>query len=330
MKVELIMPERFISNPKNEAEWLANRTHDITSTEIGALFGIDSATYIPSLFELWHRKKNKFSVEFEDNERVKWGKRLETSIANGVAEDNGWTIRPMTEYIRLPKERIGASFDFSIDGYGERVNGKIPTTDKKGLLEIKNVDSLQLKQKWIIEDDNIEAPLHIELQVQHQLLVSGRAFAYIAALVGGNRVVLIRREADAKVHEAIKDKAKAFWESVEKNEPPAPDFRRDSDFISHLYSYSQPGKVIESSDTPGLQELVNRYRAVQAIESEAKKDKEALKAEILTIINDAEKVVGDGWSISSGLIGPTWIEAYERKGYRNFKINAKRSHNVAS
>ena len=65
-----------ILHPKDEAHWLALRTKDITSTEVGALFGISSASYIPTLFELWNRKAGKFTVEFQENERSKWGKRL--------------------------------------------------------------------------------------------------------------------------------------------------------------------------------------------------------------------------------------------------------------
>jgi hypothetical protein len=51
--------------------------------------------------------------------------------------------------------------------------------------------------------------------------------------------------------------------------------------------------------------------------------KEAAKAEILTIIRDAEKVKGDNFSISSGLIGPSEY-VVKKDGYRNFKITWKK------
>jgi len=124
--------------PANESEWLALRTKDITSTDVAALFGLSPYC---TLFELWHRKKNLTSVDFEATEWVKWGQRLQDSIAAGVAEDNGWVIRRMSEYVRIPELRIGASFDFSIETEYERPS----ETFEKGLLEIKNVDSLAFR-----------------------------------------------------------------------------------------------------------------------------------------------------------------------------------------
>ncbi|MCK5561232.1 MAG: YqaJ viral recombinase family protein, partial [Thermoplasmata archaeon] len=160
---------RQIINPSNEKEWLELRTQDITSTEIGALFGI--SPYVTE-YELWHRKKNQTIVDFEENERMKWGTLLQDSIAAGIAEEQGWQIRRMDEYIRGSELRLGSSFDFSIEP--DEAN------KDKALLEIKNVDSLIFKQQWLKNEETgkLEAPLHIEIQVQHQLLVSGRQYAY--------------------------------------------------------------------------------------------------------------------------------------------------------
>lgn len=322
-----------IIQPQDEKHWLELRTKDITSTEIGALFGIDSASYIPTEFELWHRKKNNFAVDFDPNERVLWGTRLQDAIADGVAEDNGWHVRKMTEYIRDPELRIGASFDFSIES---PVIADIPELEPgqtamlkpedvgRGLLEIKNVDSLVHRQKWIVnDDDTMEAPLHIELQVQHQLLVSRRAFAYIAALVGGNKVILIKREPDLAVHAAIKEKVKAFWKSIDDDIAPTPDFKRDADFISKLYGYAEVGKVIDASNDTDIEGAVRQYREVSNSIKDLEETKEGIKAQILMMIGDAEKATGNGWSVSAGMIagGPV---SYIRKPYRNFRTNFKK------
>lgn len=317
-----------IINPRDEADWLRLRCFDITSTEVGALFGIDSASYIPTLFELWNRKQGRVVVDFEENERTKWGKRFEDSIANGVANDNNWTVRKMSEYIRDPELRIGASFDYSIEEIKDPISGAV--IQREGCFEIKNVDSMQLKQKWVIDKDEetgeetIEAPLHIELQAQHQMLVSGRQFCYIAAMVGGNRVILIKRVPDLNVHAAIKQKAAEFWKSVEDNVPPAPNFGRDADVIGKLYGYAEVGKVIDASGDPVMDALLRDYREAQQSEKEAKERKEALKAQIIMSIGDAEKVIGQGWSVSAGMIAGAHIE-YDRKPYRGFKPSFKKN-----
>lgn len=301
--------------PKNKQEWLDLRTQDITSTEIAALFGINPWM---TEYELWHRKKDGLIVEIEENQRMKWGTILQDSIAKGVAEEQGWNIRRMEEYGRIPILRLGSSFDFSIEPEHEPIN-----LGELGLLEIKNVDGLQFKKGWIVNGENVEAPPHIELQVQHQLLVSGRAFAYIGALIGGNNLILIKREPSQKIHDAIKEKAAAFWKSIDENTPSAPNFETDSKFIASLYNYSEPGKVISVAEDEEIVKMAEEYKALGSIIKEADGKRDEIKARILTVIGDAEKAAGGAFTISAGMVGPCHVE-YDRAGYRLFKITWKK------
>ncbi len=293
--------------PKDEAHWLSLRKQDVTSTEVAALFGI--SPYITA-YELWHRKHDNLDVEFEVNERMKWGTRLQDSIAEGIAEDYKWAIRKKTEYLRDTDLRAGASFDFECKSHGE-----------EWLLEIKNVDSLAFRDGWIVDGDNVEAPPHIELQVQQQLALSGLKVAFIGALIGGNRVVLIRREPDRVVIQSIQKRIRQFWDSVRDHREPQPDFGRDADFIAKLYSFAEPGKVFNADDR--VSKLAFAYKQAGQEEKQAKEKKDASKAEILTIVGAAEKVVGETFTISAGLIGPCHMD-YDRPGYRNFKVNFKK------
>lgn len=297
-----------IIQPENEAAWLELRKKDITSTEVSSLFGI--SPYATS-FETWHRKHDNLEISFEANERMIWGSRLQDSIAAGIFEDQGWVGHKKTEYMRDSDLRMGASFDFEfmhIDGEGQ-------------LLEVKNVDSLAFKDGWIVDGENVEAPPHIELQVQHQLAITGYKAAYIGALIGGNRVVLIRREPDAVVIQAIKDKIKAFWDSVASHTEPQPNFVKDAEFIARLYSFAEPGKVFNADERVSM--LAAKYKAASAEVKAAEEKKDAAKAEILTIIGDAEKVVGENFSISAGITGPAHVE-YDRAAFRNWRINWKK------
>lgn len=297
-----------------QAEWLELRSKDITSTDAAALFGI--SPYMTE-FELWHRKKDGAVVDFEPSERMKWGTRLQGAIAEGVAEDNNWKVRPMTEYIRLVKLQMGSSFDFEV--MIENITACI--------LEVKNVDAMAFKDGWLLEGDSVEAPPHIELQVQHQLDVSGKKTAYIAALIGGNRVVLIRRERDEAVINALESRIAKFWDSIRRNDPPKPDFVRDAEFISKLYKYAEPGKVIQG--TPKMGEMVNEYQALGRGMKMADDARKGIKAELLTMIGEAEKVQGEGFSISAGMIGPADV-AYTREAYRDFRTYIKKPKGVTA
>ena len=317
--------DRLVIATASKEEWLKLRADDLTSTDMAALFGL--SPYMTP-YELWHRKHNKTIGGFEESERMKWGTRLQDSIAAGIAEDKGWKVKRYEQYIRIKDMRLGSSFDFMCEGMSLLEVKKmvsVMTSDSVDpfILEIKNVDSLAFKQGWVEDEHgNLEAPLHIELQVQHQLLVSGLSKAFIGALVGGNRVVLIERKADPAVHESILAKAKEFWRTIDANEEPKPDFKRDADFIKSLYQSAEPGTVMTATDR--INQLAESYRFARGQEKQAKEEKESFKAEILTIIGDTETVKGEMFTISAGLTGPAHIEAYERAGFRNFKVTFKK------
>ena len=143
-------------------QWLQERAKDVTSTEVSALFGLSP---YKTEFELFHEKRDNAIVAIPENERMKWGNRLESIIAHSAAEDYGWEIAKLNVYMRKPEYRMGSSFDFEI----------LSSSDGPGILEIKNVDGIQYAKNWIDDGQgNIEAPNHIEMQIQHQMEVADR------------------------------------------------------------------------------------------------------------------------------------------------------------
>jgi putative phage-type endonuclease len=297
-----------IINPKSEADWHSLRAKDVTSTEAAALYGVSPYT---TRFELAHRKRSSEIVTIERNERMKWGQRLQNAIAQGIAEDQGWEIRPMTEYIRDTERRMGASFDFAIG------------TDE--ILEIKALDYLAFRDGWLVDGDSVEAPPHIELQVQHQLAVSGRSRAYIGALVSGNRVVLIKRDADASIISSLRNHIARFWDDVLSGRELKPDFTQDAGFIAQLYAQSVKGKVLDVKGDAEIARLAADHAALGRAEKTAKEARDAVKAQLLIKIGDAEKVIGDEFSISASTVEGGIVEAHERKAYRRFGITFKKA-----
>lgn len=285
--------------PETKNHWLELRHKNINSTEISSLFGCNP--YI-SEYQLYIKKRNEADDILEENERMKWGNRLQDVIANGFAADNCVEIRPMNEYLYDEDLRIGSSFDYQILG------------EEPAILEIKNVDSLVYSNSWT-ED---EAPPHIELQVQFQLLISGLKKAYICALVGGNKLQILEREYMPDVGNAILNKVKKFWA---RTEAPAPDFEKDSDFIKSIYQYAEPNKSIIASERIEL--LATAYRDLNEKIKTYEGSIDAIKAEMLTIISDAEKVKGSFFTISAGIVAESQV-SFTRKSYRNFRINFKK------
>lgn len=295
--------------PTSHEHWLELRKKDLTSTEISTLFGCNP--YMTA-YELWHSKKGLLSDSFKANDRMTWGTRLQDSIAKGVSEDNNWLIKEKKEYIRRAKLRLGSSFDFVIvSDYG----------DEEAILEIKNVDSLAFKNGWIEhEDGSLECPLNIEMQVQHQMIVSGIHKAYVAALIGGNRAVILEREIDWEIEKRIIQKAREFWHTIDKNIKPEPDFSRDAEAIKELYLDVKKNKAIEAPSN--FNSLAERYSFLSEQISIMTKEKEKIKSQALVLMGDAEKMVGQNFSVSAGLVqkGEYTVKP---SSYRNFRITFK-------
>lgn len=301
-----------------EAEWLAARAEDLTSTECAALFG---ASPYHTEFELYHRKTGTLPIDdFETNERMKWGNRLESAIAHGVAEDFGLVIAPFKTYMRIPELRLGSSFDFKIIGIVDGWSGDETVRDMfrqhgEGILEVKNVDGLQFKRGWIEDHENIEAPPHIELQVQHQLEVADLQWSLIAPLVGGNTPKPVLRQRDTAIGQMIREKTAAFWARVAAGVAPTPDYSADADTIAKLY-VDNDGSTVDLSDNFHLVELCIAYKAAAAEASAAEKRKKAARAEIMTIIEAHKSVSTNGFSISAGTNKASYRAYHKEAGQR--------------
>lgn len=201
------MQKEIISFTTEEA-WLAERVKDLTSSDVPCLFNCGYQSYE----QLFQCKLHSKEARIEENERMQWGIALQDSIGNEFAKRNNWKIRKKSEYIRIPSLRLGSSFDFEIESETED-NGEAHST--KELLEIKNVSVESFKNNWR-KGFEIEATPYIEIQVQHQLLVSGLKTTYIGVLIGGNEGKVLRRTANKKIQDAILFKAAEFWRRIDE------------------------------------------------------------------------------------------------------------------
>lgn len=306
----------------SEAEWLAARKQDITSTEAAALFG--AGVYVKTPYELYHLKAGTFTPpEFEGNERTRWGNRLEDAIARGIAEDLGLIVEPLKVYMRIPEVRLGASFDFKIvglvDGHDDNEARRMFAEHGPGLMECKNVDGLQFKRSWIDDGEVIEAPVHIEFQAQAQMEVSDLNWCIIAPLVGGNTPKPVIRVRDHAAGEAIRAKALDLWNRINAGAEPVPDFAKDGDTIAQVYRDTD-GSSVDLSDNPRFAELCRAYKAAGADEKAAAERKKAAKAELLTLVKAAKTAIGDGCKVTAGTRAPSF-RCYYRDAYEKLTVS---------
>lgn len=313
MSIQTIIPE-------SEDHWLDLRTKDVTSTEAPALFDVNPHV---TQFELHFRKAAGQRQPFEANERTVWGLALQDAIAAEVAKQQGFQIRRATEYLRDDETRMGASFDFEVVG-------------KNCGLEIKNVDSLQFREGWIVNRDqrdedeeleigtvDVEAPPHIEIQVQVQMALKGWDANYIGALVGGNQLALIKRTRNLKTIAEITARTKAFWESIAAGQPPPPDFARDSKFICSLYQQATEGEVVDMRNDEQIRQWASEHNELGKQMRAIKLRRDEIKARAYQHIGLASKVLGENFSIDTGITkgGP---REFVSPDFRRFRVFYKK------
>ena len=280
---------RQIIDFKTEQEWLDLRGHDITSTASAALFGLSP---YQTEFEIYHLHKNKIKPEFSATERMRLGNALEEAIATEVARREGWTdLKPFKVYMRIPDERIGSSFDFEcLDKDGQPL-----------LVEIKAVDYFQWKEKWT-ED---EAPPHIEVQCQHELLVADRfPRVAIVACTGIYDYHVIYRDRDNAMGEAIRKRVAKFWRDVEQGNEPKVDYERDGEVIKAMFPNLRPDPI-DMTDDPDFENLLTKHELASMQAKEFKKQQDALKAEIHHKLRDAPLAYTERFKVTAGMTKDT-------------------------
>ncbi|MBZ9821932.1 YqaJ viral recombinase family protein [Mesorhizobium sp. CA4] len=305
--------------PRKESTWHKLRKPDITATSAAALFGC--SPYMTP-FDLFHRMAGNITVEFEETERMLWGKRLQNAIAQGVCEDNGWQIVDAHPFLYARSKAVagmGASPDYIITDPARPELGF-------GVLEIKNVDFFVAGKDWSDE----EAPPHIEFQVQHQLAVTGLLWGAVAGLIGGNTVKAFRRERDGEVIAEIVVRVEDMHSRVKRAEAPAADYLADYETIRTLYRHATVAKSF-NLDIPGEEPELDpeKLKALMAAKFDAdivfkaaEEDKKRAAAELLDFIKDTETVFGGGWKLSAGTVHrEASTITYPATSYRNLRLS---------
>lgn len=308
----------------DEQEWLEKRKPNINSTDAAALFGLSK---YKTLFQLWHEKKGNIDEMFTPNERVIIGQEVESGIAAAFSKLTGYDCEPFKDYIENKEARSGSSFDYIV------TSG--PYSDM--LLEIKNVDYIIFRDEWMYEDEqNGEAPAHIEIQVQHQINHAKKRGAIILACVGGNSLKWFVRERDDSMINVIDKEIEKFWSSIDNNKEPSPNYLLDSASICALYSNATEDEIYQCSEDEAI-EMASLIDTYEDWGNEIKKYEAmrlSLKAQILKRIGTASKVFANDKKIHTGrtkdsagkqleitadMIGQKITLTKPRKGYRMFK-----------
>ncbi len=292
--------------PVNERrQWLG-------ASESAALFGLSPYT---TKFELWHQKAGNIpSPDLSNDERVNAGQFMEPSIAAWAAHKWNWPILNITDYRKHPSiERMGCSLDF------QTVDGMEP-------VEIKNVDNLIFRDgDWERDGDIIlDAPAYFLIQVQHQIACAPDRpdRGWLIPCVGGNKLYRMSVERHDGLIARLEREVNEFWGSIERNEPPEPDFQADASAISLLYGGTGED-FIDLRDNERALELCRIHREGLDDEKDGKERKQAAMAELKAMMQDARgAIIDEGFKIKAAHLKES---TSVRKEHWRFAIHQSKS-----
>lgn len=297
-----------------EAEWHALRDSHIGGSEVAALFNLwrqpDGSEVVRHLYEAvgehdiclgslspyltgYRLFQIKSGVVQPDNldevERVMAGQFLEPGIAAWANKRwPDWGLKKSHVYHVHPTiEGMGASLDYF--------------SAAREPIDIKNVDGLQFKRKWVIDDETgeiVDFPFAIVLQIQQQIACFGAQRGGVLANVGGNE---LRRGFMAR-HQPTIDRIEiaiqAFWAAVKLGLPPM-----DADYgtVAEVFSFGEAkdqSPPLDYRGDPIADSVLRRYVRWSAHQAFVKAQIDLLKGRLALHLGEHYKARFDSGQVS--------------------------------
>lgn len=285
----IIQPSAHVIEIRDETHWHELRATNIGASEVAGLFdaddGIDHS--FVTRFELWITKSGKHSVEWEDAERMFWGRTLEDAIGEGLRQKHEMRLTKNKYYFTNPNvPGMGCTPDFIADPW----QGK----QGQGVVQIKNVDYITYK-RWR-EENGDEPSMQYILQVQHELACTGLKWGVLAVLVGGNRLIIFTLDRHDGAIGKIEKAVTTFWQSVRDGiEPKA--VADDYEILREIYPETD-GTTLDltgDNELPQICASFNNFREQRKVLEKQEKEE---KAKILQKIGKAGVALCQGFAIT--------------------------------
>lgn len=253
-------------------QWLEVRKGGIGSSDAASAIGLNP---YKSQLELWLEKTGRVDTSAEhqgmDDPRF-WGTLLEPYVAVAYQQMTSRKVRKLNAVLQHP------TLPFMLANIDREVVGS-PDVQ---ILECKTAGEFGSKL-W---KDGV--PEYVQLQVQHQLAVTGKAAADVAVLLCGQKMEIHRIERDDEIIARLMVLESHFWGHVESDTPPPVDGSESAArALRQLYRGNDT-----TLDFTGDAELGTAFDVLAALGEEiAAKEREAerLKQTIQQAMGDASK-----------------------------------------
>lgn len=197
------------TNTLSRDEWLEVRKHGIGSSDAAAAVGLNP---YKSQLQLWMEKTGRDADlpqpdPDDTTSPVYWGTLLEPIVAASYTKQTGRRVRKVNAVLQHPERPwMLANIDREVIGAGD-----------VQILECKTAGEFGARL-W---KDGV--PEYVQMQVQHQLAVTGKHAADVAVLICGQQLQVHRIQRDDDLIAKLMMLQERFWHYVTSDTPPPVD-----------------------------------------------------------------------------------------------------------
>ena len=274
------------TNDLSREDWLAVRKHGIGSSDAGAAVGLNP---YQSQLELWMIKTGRENrlLKVDPNDETSpmyWGTLLEHIVAAHYTKRFGNRVRRINAVLQHPdpnKSWMLANIDREVVGAND-----------VQILECKTAGEFGVRL-W-----REGVPEYIQLQVQHQLAVTGKHAADVAVLVCGQEL---------RIHRIVRDKAliarlieleRQFWQYVQTDTQPPTDGSDSSELALRCLYPQDSGKTLDFKKDTVMSSAFGNLITVRAEVAKYEKLEAEFRQRIEQAMGHATKAVFETGSIT--------------------------------
>lgn len=262
-------------------DWLQVRKGGIGSSDAAAAVGMNP---YKSMLELWTEKTGRAAANEEhlgfDDPRY-WGTLLEPFVAIAYRQKTERQVRKINAVLQHP------TFPYMLANIDREVVG-CPGVQ---ILECKTAG------EWGSKLWRDGVPEYVQIQVQHQLAVTGKAAADVAVLLCGQQLEVFHIPRDEEVIARLVVLEARFWDYVVTDTPPPAD---GSESAARTLRQLYPGNstTLDFTGDEALSQTFDRLAALRD-ELEAKgQEAERLKQALQQAMGDASKAIFPGGEVT--------------------------------
>ena len=252
---------RLVSTRTMErGDWLRLRREGIGSSDAAAAVGLNP---YQSPLELWMHKSGRAELLPPDPQDPSgptyWGAVLEPIVAAHYTRTTGHKVRRVNAVLQHPR----------VPWMRANIDREVVGTQDVQILECKTtgMNGMRLWREGV--------PHYVQLQVMHQLAVTGKPAADVAVLVCGQELRIHRIERDEALIARLIALEERFWDHVQSDTPPPADASDSSaQALRSLYPQDAGDTVDLSQDEASSQafaqllqvrELLTGWQAQEAL-----------------------------------------------------------------